>query len=77
MEPSDKKVLGGVKISDGKNIPTSLIPGVEILQLEDMKLNVNQDDNFWQIYDLPDSRIFNEFSSQLYRNYFWYRILES
>jgi hypothetical protein len=49
LEPLENLV--NIKISDGTQIPTTQIPGVDILDLSDAKIA-----GVWMIYDLPDSR---------------------
>jgi hypothetical protein len=47
-----------VKISDGTKIPTTEIPEVDILSLNDAKI-----EGVWMVYDLPDSRHSSEIVS--------------
>jgi hypothetical protein len=52
-----EKTLGRIVIGDGIKIPTTISPGADILEVE----NVKKDGGFWMLYDLPDTRHSEEF----------------
>ena len=70
LQPLKKDVK--VKISDGTKIPTTEIPEVDILSLNDAKI-----EGVWMVYDLPDSRHSSEIVSQLEKNYYLFRALNN
>ena len=46
-----EREIKGAKISDGTEVPTTKLPEIELLKLENSKI-LGQ----WLVYDLPDSR---------------------